>query len=187
MKQLGVKQLAGVVVGIAIVLIGAWYVALIRPESHKLKTTHAAEASAQSQISNLDTQINQLDVYKAHLAQDKQALATFQQEIPSSPQLSSVIRQIQTAALDNGVSLNSLDPTVESGSDAVTVGGATVLPVSMSVTGTYAQLMSFVNSLTSMTRTIVINTISLAGTGTTLTDSMSGDIFYTGQSSGSSN
>jgi Tfp pilus assembly protein PilO len=187
-KELNLKQLAMAVAGIAVLLVAVWYLALIRPESHKLKSAHAAYAAAQGQISTLDTQVLQLDNYKRELGPDQQALATFEKEIPDGPELSAAIRDIQGAASTAQVSLTSLSPTVPvAGAVATTVGGATVLPVSMTVSGSYASLLTFTNELTSMTRTLVINTVSLSGSGSDLSDSLSADLFYAAGSSTSSN
>lgn len=182
-RNMTMKQLATAAGIAAVALLAVWYLALWKPQTHKLAAAHKADAAAQVQISGLHQQVNQLQALEKEIPADKVKLAKYQQAIPTNPELSAAIRSIQAAATTTGVSLNSLAPTVptsNSSSGRGSVSGATTIPVTISAQGTYAGLTAFIQALTSMPRTLVIQSTSLGGKGTTMTLSIAASMFYTG-------
>ena len=184
-KNLTVKQLAVVTGVAALVLLAVWYTALLKPQSHKLASARKADAAAQVQISGLRQQTSQLQQLEKQIPADKTKLARYQQAIPSAPELSSAIRSIQAAANSAGVSITSLAPTVATSSASTKPGpgsasGAKSVPVTIAASGDFANITSFLQALSSMPRTLVIQSTAMSGTGSGLTLSISAAMFYTG-------
>lgn len=184
-RNISVKQL-GIVTGVAAsVLVAIWYLALFSPQTHKLSNTRKADATARVQISGLQQQVSQLQSLVKEIPADRAKLAQYQQAIPSDPQLSKAIRSIQAAATNTGTVMSSLAPSMPSGTGSAASGGvpgATTIPVSISASGSYSSLMAFVQALNAMPRTLVVKSISLGGTGNTMTASLTSEIYFTGTS-----
>lgn len=188
LNKLNTKQLAAGVAGVAVLVLAVWYMALIRPQDHKLTAAHAALSAADQQIGTLHGQVSQLLVYKSERASDAAKLAALEQAIPADPELASAIRQIDAAAAAAAVSISSLDPQLSApgatATSSSTVGGAQVLPVQIACSGSYPALLGFIHDLATMPRTVVVDTVNLSsGSSGALTASLSADLFYLDASS----
>lgn len=181
-RSVSAKQLGLVTGGIALVLLVIWYMALIQPQGHSLKKAQSAERANQTQISALNQQVQQLQSLVKEIPADKVKLATYQQAIPSSPQLSTAIRSIQAAASSAGVVMGQLAPVKPTGASGASsgVGGAEAIPVSLSASGTYNQMVTFMKALVAMPRTLVIQSVALSGQGSVMNLSLTSDIYFTG-------
>ena len=181
-RTVSVKQLGLITGGIALVLVVIWYMALIQPQGHKLKKAQAAEKVNQTQIVALNQQLQQLQSLVKEIPADKAKLAIYQQAIPSAPQLSTAIRSIQSAASAAGVTMAQLAPVKPTTGAASTgaVAGAEAIPVAMSASGNYGQIVAFMKDLVAMPRTLVIQSVALSGVGSQMTVSLTSDIYFTG-------
>lgn len=182
--NISVKQLAIITAVTALAVVGIWYVALFKPQTHKLASAHKADAAAKVQMTTLQDQVTSLRALEKDIPTDAVKLAQYQQAIPSAPELSNVIRLIQAAATHSGVAMGSLAPEVPTGVSATagpsSVPGAHTIPVTIAATGSYQGLTSFVQALEAMPRTLVVKSIALGGTGTTMTESLAAEMYYTG-------
>lgn len=176
--------------GAALLLVVVWYFALWSPQGHALTKARAAHAAAESNVSSLHSQISGLQALVRNIPADQQKLATYTAAVPDDPQLASALDQIQAAATASHVLLSSIGPSGaptggRGASPAQSVNGVPVISVSMSVSGAYPSVMSFISALNHMPRTLVVTTLSLSGSGAAANSSLSGsissDIFYAGQ------
>lgn len=176
--------------GAALVLLVAWYFLVWSPQGHKLAAARKEHASAVAQVGQLHTQISSLQALERQISTDKAKLTEYTANIPDTPQLASALHQIQAVATSSGVTMSSISP---SGPPAATNGtaneeklnGVPYLGFSISATGTYPQLMTFLTALDSMQRTLVVNSLALSGGSGgshSLSASISSDVFYAGQS-----
>jgi type IV pilus assembly protein PilO len=180
----------GIAAGIAaVVLAAAWYIALFRPESHHLKAAHAAHAAAEAQVKTLDAQVTQLKALEKQIPQDRARLQVLKAAVPDTPDLPDALGQLHNAATQSGVTLSSVSPTpppiVAPASAQSAAGGQPpavgpqAISLTLSATGTYAQMMAFMRQLDTIARTVVINTVSLSsGTVGALTANFTTQIFY---------
>lgn len=181
------QRIGLVTVGAAVVLAVLWYFALWSPQGHKLATANKGHAAAEAQVAQLKSQVAGLQLLEKEIPSDQQKLAHYQQAVPDNPQLSSALDQIQAAASGAQVTLSSISPAgAPTGSSKPQgVNGVPAISMSMSVTGTYSGLMSFITALDNMNRTLAITSLSLSGaSGSTksgMSASISSDIFYAGQ------
>jgi Tfp pilus assembly protein PilO len=185
----------------ALVLTIIWFIAIIQPQSHRLKAAHAAHAAAVAQAQTLTSQVASLQALEKQIPQDKAALGVLKQAVPDTPDLSDALGQLHNAASASGVQLTQVSPTpptqtsASSSSGSSTSGSSTsgtsspqasgplFVNVSMTGTGTYQQLVAFLKLLDNMARTVVVNQIGIASAatgpnGNALTVSLNTQLFY---------
>jgi len=170
----------------ALIVFAAW----ISPEGSHLAKLHSEQSTLQTQQTALEVQIATLKREKAQLGPDCQELTTNFTEIPGTPDVDSFLQQVTALAVSSG------DPNTPSISvtQATTTSGATagVTPVTVSLTlqGTYGQMMAFLQGLDTFPRLFTVTSIGVNGgdvvtggtavapsaTGYSLT--LSGNIFY---------
>ncbi len=170
----------------ALILALIVYMAWISPEAGKVSSLKAQETQLQSQQLHLQTELTTLKGEKAHLAANCQELTTDLTEVPGTPTVDDFFHQITALAVAAG------DPNTPSISVTEAPGGAgttKMVAVTLTLSGTYGQMTSFLQGLTSFPRLFTVGSINVAGgpvagqsvspatAGYTL--QLSGDIYYT--------
>jgi Tfp pilus assembly protein PilO len=176
------KRIFGVAGLAALVLVVAWYLAVFSPQARDLSKAHKNHAAAEQKISQLQGQVVQLNALKAEIPADKAALSTLNAAVPNSPQLDDALRQLHAAAASSGVTLSSVSPSAPATNSAGTTqkSSSPLITLSMSASGSYAQITTFLTQLATMPRTVVVTSLNIAGTGDHLTAQITANIFYTG-------
>jgi Tfp pilus assembly protein PilO len=173
----------------ALLLVVVWYFVLWSPEGHKLTAANTAHTAAEAQVSKLQSQVAGLQILLRGIPSDQQKLAQYKQAVPDNPELSSALDQIQAAAIHAGINISSISPggapAGAAGKASQGVNGVPAITVSISFTGSYQGVMSFITALDSMNRTLVVTSTSLSGgsgsANAQMSASISSDIFYAGQ------
>jgi len=174
----------------ALIVYAAW----ISPEGSHLARLRAQQTQLQTQEASLQAKIATLRKEKSQLGTDCQVLARDQTEIPGAPDVDSFLQQVTALAVSSG-DPNTPSISVTQATSGAAKGGVTPVTVSLTLTGTYGQMSSFLQGLDTFPRLFTVTAISVAGgpvasgggsvspatTGYTLT--LTGNIFYsTGQS-----
>lgn len=161
---------------VAVALIAASWFLLISPQR-----SHAAElrdqATAQQATNDaIRLRTQQLKAQFASLPQRRAQLAEIQQQLPDSPNLSALLRELSTVADDAGVSVQSISPGppqalgagTSAGTSAGTPAGATAstgvqsIATTVVVKGGYAELTLFLQKLQgSMRRAVLVENVNL--------------------------
>lgn len=170
----------------ALLLTLVWYVALFRPQSARLKAANQAYSSAAQQVQTLRAKVTALEALQKQIPADKAALKQLDAAIPSSPDLRDVLNQLHSIASTDGVELTTFTPTQPSTSSASggssaskSSSGPSPLNISMALAGPYQGMMSFITSLDSMPRTVVVDGATIdAGPGGKLTANLTARAFY---------
>ena len=174
----------GIVAGLAaLVLVVGWYLTLFSPQARDLSKAHKAHTAAEQKISQLQNQVVQLNALKSQIPADEAALSVLNAAVPRTPQLDTALQQLHTAAVTSGVNLSTVSPsspTTSSTNTAQKSSGTPSITLTMSASGSYPQLTSFLAELATMHRTVVVTSLTIAGTGTQLTAQVTANIFYTG-------
>ncbi len=174
--------------GVVGVLAAGWFL-MISPQRSHASQLRTDAASVQASTTDLQSKINQLkQQQKGETAQQKR-LMEIASQIPDNPQLPALIRELSGAAHKAGVSLDSLAPSTPA---PVTAAGAPVstvplsqIPVTISVTGSYFNIESFMRALEHLDRalkttglTVALNTggTATAGDAGAAPNSLSGQI-----------
>jgi Tfp pilus assembly protein PilO len=188
LKRFRVPVLTGVgTLIVALVLYAVW----ISPEGSHLAKLQAQKTELQTQQTSLQLRIATLKREKTQFGASCQQLTTDLNEIPGTPNVDVFLQQVTHLAVTSG------DPNTPSISVTEATGAATgVTPIGVSLTlsGTYGQMTSFLEGLDTFPRLFTVTGITVTGgaiatggqavapsaTGYDL--NMSGDIFYsTGQ------
>jgi Tfp pilus assembly protein PilO len=178
------RRIVAVTAAAAAVVVLIWYIALLRPEMHKLSSAHAAYNSDMGQVATLQQQIASLEAIVRQAPHDNAELAVLDQAVPKNADLVDVLTQIHNLASSSGVQVLSLNPTKPVSSTNSTTaqsGQLQNVPLTMSGSGSYQQVRTFLTALAQMPRTVVVNTINLSlsqGSGSELSLSLNAVIYF---------
>ena len=192
-------------VGAFVVALLLWAL-LVSPENSKLSNLQAQETQLQSQQTQLQAKLSALQTEKQNLTGSCADLEKIATQIPSvqnptdvDAEESTFESQFNGLAGASGVTLSQFSgfapastttPASTSsstagsatGSAAGSTGDVTAVPTTLTVTGTYGQMMAFVNGLDSFPRLFVIQKFVLAYGTAASTTSGSGNSVGTSSS-----
>lgn len=124
----------------AVLLLVAFYFLAWAPQSERIAEIETEIEATLAQQAQTTTRIRALEEVRARAPEIEAAIGATDALIPRDPALPSALRQLQLAADDSGVTLL----TVASGRPtAVGEGGAAELTVTISMTGSYFQVVDF--------------------------------------------
>lgn len=149
-----------IVVGLAIILgLGLFMLFVVLPRGAEATSIKEQIASEQDRLAAA-----QADVAALKAAQQQgtaaEDLAGIRKAIPSTPDLPNLLAALEAAAADAGVGLGGVSPGIPTASAA---GSASVIPLSISVSGDYFALARFIFDLENQERLAKINSISISG------------------------
>jgi len=158
--------------GVVGVMAAGWFLLVSPQRSHANELR--GEASTVEQTTNgLRAQIAQLKQQQKGETAQQRELEKIAAQIPDNPQLPTLIRELSAAAKDAGVSLDSLapgEPTMGTQTTGTTPAAATSplaqIQVTISVTGTYFNVESFMRSLEHLDRALKTTGLTLAPAST---------------------
>lgn len=172
------KRIPAIAAGAALLLVAIWYLMLWSPQAKNLKAAHKDHAAAVAKIASLQSQEGQLRALVKQIPADNARFAQLEAAFPNNPQLDQALNLFQQAAAESGVAISTLTPTAASSASAK--GGEPSVALSLSVRGNPAQVTAFLAALASLPRTVVVDSVSLAG-GANSSATIQGHIFYAGQ------
>jgi Tfp pilus assembly protein PilO len=152
------KVLIGLVVGLFVLLI--WLVAVFTPEGHKLAAVNSQTQAAQTQQTTLQDRLARLKTYSKESAEFEALSQRLTAAVPVTSDVYDYITALSNAAAATGVDVSSVSP-----SSPVTGGNVAVVPVSLSVSGSYDQTLAFIKALYALPRLTIITQVSLTGGG----------------------
>ena len=148
-------------------MVGAWYGALWRPAQKHLATLRTEQVAAADNLVTLQAQVNALKAEQKQLPKDKKALSALNALVPADPGLDQLIKVIDNAANEAGVSLTSLGTPPPSGWGAApsATGAAATGPQIMSINvgfqGSDRSVLRFVTDLDAAPRLFVVDSFDL--------------------------
>jgi len=164
-------------VAVAVALIAASWFLLISPQRSQAAELRNQTTAQQATNDAIRLRTQQLKAQFASLPQRRAQLAEIQQQMPDSPNLSAVLRELSTVADDAGVSVKSVSPgqpqALAAGTSAGTPAGSSagaaasandVQSIAMTVVaqGSYAELTLFLQKLQgSMRRAVLVESVNL--------------------------
>jgi Tfp pilus assembly protein PilO len=176
---------------VAVILLLAWYFALWSPQSHSLSSAQKAHTAADAKVTSLNTEVIQLQALVHQVPADTAKLATYKADLPDGPALDAALRQIHQMATATGVSVTAVGPSVPagvagsspSGPASQSTAGPPSISLSITGTGSLAQLKAFLTQLATIGgghRLFAVSHLQYSGTGQ-LAISMGARIFYAAQ------
>jgi Tfp pilus assembly protein PilO len=151
--------------------VASWFL-LISPERSKAADYHAQRVTQQQQNDQLRLDLAKLKDEKSNLPAKQAELAVIKRQLPNSPALPTLIRNLNSIAAESGAGLTSVAPsTPVSAATSAAAAGSTVtvpsnlvaIPLTIVVDGTYAQSELFLQKLqTKVTRGFLVQNIQIA-------------------------
>ncbi len=153
--------LIGIVVTLVVVLI--WLFAFFLPQGSKISKLDA-------QVQTLQQKVTQGNARIAVLKRDSQTapklateLAKLKQYIPATAGVYNYINTITATVKASGTKLSTISTSPES--PAPTASSYYAIPVSLSVTGTYDQVLKLITDIYALPRLTIIPTVQISGGG----------------------
>jgi Tfp pilus assembly protein PilO len=189
----------GTAVVAVLVLLAGWFL-LVAPAKSNAADLSAQADSVVAQNAATQTQIDQLKAQSKNLPAQEAEIAAIRTRIPTTPALPTLIRTLSAQATAAGVSLDTLTPgtptlaaggtsTTSTGTAPVAPGQVSQIPISMKVTGNFANVRLFMNGIEQMQRSMLVSGLAIslnaaaAGSTTTTAGSLSttitGEVFMT--------
>ena len=123
------------------VLLGVgWYFLLFQPTSEEIEVVRTDTEATLDQAAQQRARANELRAVRQSAPEAEAALAAGQTLVPEGAAIPALFRQLQQAADDAGVRLNTLSPSAPS-VETRNEQELAVIAVSMSVTGSYFQVV----------------------------------------------
>jgi hypothetical protein len=174
---------------IALIALAAWIV----PEGHKVSTANANKVVLLGQETSLQSEITSLAHESAKTPANCSTLREDLTLVPGTPTVDLFLHQISQLATNSGTATPSVSITSSgAAAAAATPSGAETVGIALEVSGTYHQVLNFLNGLDnvhSLQRLYAVSSVTLSG-GTASSTSptaiftlqLQGDIYYsTGQ------
>jgi Tfp pilus assembly protein PilO len=176
-----------------LVLVAGWFL-LVRPQHSKADTLKAQAAAQQQANQVLQTQIASLRAEQKNLPQEQKVLQKLASQLPDTDAEPALIRQLSTVADGSGVDLSSVTPgqaAAVSSTGSTTLGststaGLMQIPLSMTISGAYANIESFFQSLEKMPRSVLVTGVSLSYGDKAITGTLTTTVFYASSSTSDS-
>ncbi|MEP6481578.1 MAG: type 4a pilus biogenesis protein PilO [Rhodoglobus sp.] len=167
------------------VLLAGWFLG-VSPILDQVTATNAQTDSVQQANAATTARLANLKKQFAKMSDLQKKLLALQESIPSDAAISNFLAEINALCAANGVTLNTLTvndaltyvapgtpatPTVPADPNAQTAPkvdpatGLVAIPVSVSVSGPYAQVMSFAGALQTGTRLFFVSKLSVIDAG----------------------
>jgi Tfp pilus assembly protein PilO len=159
--------------GIGVVVVILWYVALWGPQSSALSAARKRKDTAVQQGATLRDQLTRLQQARRDQPLKQSQLETLRVAIPDDPNLAQFILDANDAASKAGIDFLSITPTPPGSAGTATTpagasaGGAPVpIQIAMTATGGYFQVLDFINRLNQLPRLVVVDGLTLGAQGT---------------------
>jgi Tfp pilus assembly protein PilO len=188
---------------ICLLVLIAGYMVLVRPQHSKAASVRTQTTAVQGEITQLRAQLATLVAESKNIATQEAALAAIERQLPSTPDEPDLLMNLDAAAKKDGVDLENVAPgnptaysytpvatassSSSSSAGATAVPGLAVIPVALTVTGSYAQLESFLDDIEKLPRSMLVNTFTLSYAGTAGTAKATGPVVGDGEISATIN
>src|SRR5918999_4492568 len=143
--------------GIVIVVIG-FYFLLLSPLLRSLNEQAQARKDKQAQLEEVQQQVNELEEVRRNSPEIERQLLELSKRVPTQPEIPTFVVQIEEIADAAGVTQLSIEPgAVE---PAPGGGDFSVIPVTMSFTGTYEQMQDFLLRTRNLARLVTVRSVT---------------------------
>jgi type IV pilus assembly protein PilO len=142
---------------ILVLLAAGYYFLFLRPLLNTLDERAQERADKQAQLANLQQQVAELEAVRENSAEIERQLLELSKRIPTQPEIPTLVVQVEEIADAAGVTQLSIEP----GDVEPPPGGGdfSVVPVTMSFTGTYEQMQDFLLRTRNLARLVTVRSV----------------------------
>lgn len=145
---------------VVVVLALVWWLAWESPENSKLASVQQQQTTIEATQARLTTELALLQAEAKQVHVGLPFLKRYEQAIPTTPEAPQLVTELDALALRTGVTLGSVaDNTL---TPPAKPGGLTTIPVSLSISGSHAQVLAFIQGLYGLPRLLTLTTVSLS-------------------------
>jgi len=143
----------------AVVVLLVVVISIVMPKQKEIKTLDAKIDEQNNKIAVSQAKAARLDVLVKENEKLIKRLGELKEYLPEEKEISSLLKEVSDRALDSGLVMQSWKP----GQKTVHSSGIVYeIPVSVSVSGTYHDLGSFLSGLTKLNRIVNIGNIQVS-------------------------
>lgn len=168
----------------ALVVLGllAFTFFVVRPKGDEARAMRQEIETAETELTALRADVAALAA-AADNGAATQDLAAIRRTIPSQPDLPVLLRGFREIAASSGVTMSSVSPGVPIASPT---GSASVIALTITVSGSYFDLARFIHELETQERLTKVTAFSISGseTGSDLVMQLSAEVYTTDLSTG---
>jgi Tfp pilus assembly protein PilO len=155
MKITSMQKMIAIVVVFVVAAVAAVFL-LVVPMFGDLDSLTAQKAGAQQQLDQANAQLSRLEEAKSRSAATEAQLLKIGTQMPDSPQLPTLIIELQNIANDSGVSVTSFSPA-----QPTPAGQFTEISMTTQLTTKWADLLDYLKRLSSSTRLLRVTNVTV--------------------------
>ncbi|NTV12427.1 MAG: type 4a pilus biogenesis protein PilO [Desulfobulbaceae bacterium] len=144
---------AGCVIGLSALFLFPFYI----PKNKEIKKLNKENSYLKSEISKVEAIANKLDEHKAERAAVELQLKAAAMLLPKQQEIPSLLTNISEQGTNSGLEFVSFQPKPESKQEFYAI-----IPVTISVFGTYHKIGLFLDRLSKLNRIVSVNNITLS-------------------------
>ncbi|MBF0337120.1 MAG: type 4a pilus biogenesis protein PilO [Nitrospirae bacterium] len=152
----GVRVLIALIPLIIILLV--FYFAFSKPKYAQIKKLKSEIKKLDSEIADAQKMVEQLPALKAKLAMAEKEYEQIKRQLPEESEISSLLKMVSDQGRYSGLKINLWEPKPKSNHPSNIVY---VIPVNVSMNGSYHELGNFLSRLTALDRIVNISQIKL--------------------------
>jgi Tfp pilus assembly protein PilO len=137
-----------------------FFLVVLKPKLNQITDVRQKIEQERDQAQTLQNRLRQLQQAQRDEVTIRNRLSVFDRLLPQTPDLPSMIRQLQTAATASGMNLISMAPSPPSALTGAV--GVQTVNVNLQVLGGFFRLQSFLTKLEDLPRVVEITSMSIA-------------------------
>jgi len=152
-------------VAAVVLLVAAYYVLLLGPARSRYARLQQEHDVKQTELARLERSVAHLEGVKRDAPRIQRQLLQLDKRLPNSPQIPTLLVQLQEISRASGVTQLSIKP----GSPEPPVGGGDFsrIPITMSFEGSYDQMQDFYTRLLNLARLVTVTQVTYQRAGGT--------------------
>ncbi|MCU7959091.1 MAG: type 4a pilus biogenesis protein PilO [gamma proteobacterium symbiont of Bathyaustriella thionipta] len=151
---------AGIIVLLAILVLGAWFYFVTQDQLVALDRAEAKELEQKKVFEDRQRQSANLVAYKEQLAEMQESFGAMLRQLPNKTEVAELLVDVSQTGLAAGLEFKLFRPTGE-----VPLEFYAEFPIKLQVVGTYHELAQFVSGLAALPRIVTIHDVSLSSVG----------------------
>lgn len=151
---------AGIAIGIAALIGGAYVYWLYLPKAEELEAAKAKLAQVQAKVAESKRTAAELPKFKEEVLRLNQELIVALAQLPEEKDIPDLLAQVSRVGQDSGLEVQSFRPGPEQRAAA---GLYASIPVAMKATGTFHQVLVFFDRVSRLPRIVTVSDVTLGG------------------------
>ncbi len=142
---------------LTVLILGAGYFFLIKEKREDLATKERSEVQLKQEFSENQQKAANLEAYERQLEEMEDMLAGMLEQLPSKTEMPALLMDISQTAQGSGIGTELFEPRAEVLRDFYAEQ-----PISIRLTGTYHEFGTFVSSVASLSRVVILTMQDIA-------------------------